>query len=106
MNLGQHRNFAIGIVAGIAATGAAFGAPAADRIDLSGSGYGEASMPVESFGFSDSAEGEQDVMMSKFVVEDHPEGPNPTAAPLPVSGAMGLVGLGVLASRRRRRHSL
>ncbi len=106
----QHRKF-LSLVGGIVAigfAGAAVAGPADEHIDLSGAGFGPNGIPGESFGLSGQAASGHghDEMMSTLLVDDSPEGGTPTPAPLPVSGAMGAVGLGLLASRRRRRQSL
>lgn len=98
--------FVVGAAVSFGLAGSVVADPGSDRIDLSGAGFGAGSIPGESFGFANAATSSSDSMMSTLVFEDTPEGGTPTAAPLPVSGALGAVGLGLLAARRRRPRSL
>lgn len=78
-----------------------------ETIDLSGVSFGAtgiANMPFEVGPANAYADVPYDSFMSPTLMEMEPAGnPTPAAAPAPLSGLMGAVGLGVLAAQRRRR---
>ena len=95
----------LGLAAGVVILPGVAGAGIEDElIDLSGVSFGTSGAVEMQFEVGPAAALDVpfDTFMSPILLEMEPQG-DPTAAPTPVSGLMGAVGLGVLASQRRRR---